>query len=46
MSSVADGVRTVTMVRSGPIPRNIDVDGFIVRSHISGSQSSVIFLRR
>ena len=28
MSSVADGVRTVTMVRTGPIPRNIDVDGF------------------
>ena len=28
MSSVADGVRTVTMVRTGPIPRNIDVNGF------------------
>ena len=28
MSSVADGVRTVTMVWTGPIPRNIDVDGF------------------
>ena len=28
MSSVVDGVRTVTMVRTGPIPRNIDVDGF------------------
>ena len=28
MNSVADGVRTVTMVRTGPIPRNIDVDGF------------------
>ena len=28
MNSVPDRVRTVTMVRTGPIPRNIDVDGF------------------
>ena len=28
MNSGADGVRTVTMVRTGPIARNIDVDGF------------------
>ena len=28
MISVADEVRTVTLVQTGPIPRNIDVDGF------------------
>ena len=32
LSGVADGVRVVSMVRNQAIPRNLDVEGFVLRS--------------